>query len=133
MSWSLRKLALGACDRELELLRSHPKDERGSVREIGLWSTMDGTLHFLELSPMLSWELPHSFKWSFSGRSGSPEMDSFGDPKWSHSGTRNGPVWGPGMIPFEDSKLTYLGTDWGTENSDWDRNEFVFGRSNEPR
>ena len=36
--YTLRKLALGACDRELELLRSHPKDERGSVREIGLCS-----------------------------------------------------------------------------------------------
>ena len=33
--FTLRKLALRRC--ELELLRSHPKDERGSVREIGLW------------------------------------------------------------------------------------------------
>ena len=32
-------------------------------------------------------------------------MNSFGDPKWSHLGTRNGPSWGPEMIPFEDSKL----------------------------
>ena len=47
----LRKLALGACDRELELLRSHPKDERGSVREIGLCDRMEPTPHFLELSP----------------------------------------------------------------------------------
>ena len=45
----LRKLALLPC--ELELLRSHPKDERGSVREIGLWTRMSATLHFLELSP----------------------------------------------------------------------------------
>ena len=30
-SWSLRKLALGACRRELELLRSHPKDVMGAL------------------------------------------------------------------------------------------------------
>ena len=45
----LRKLALRLC--ELELLRSHPKDERGSVREIGLCDRMAPTPHFLELSP----------------------------------------------------------------------------------
>ena len=44
----LRKLALQRC--ELELLRSHPKDERGSMREIGLCVRMEPTLHFLELS-----------------------------------------------------------------------------------
>ena len=53
----LRKLALQRC--ELELLRSHPKDERGSVREIGLCVRMGATLHFLELPPTLSWELTH--------------------------------------------------------------------------
>ena len=47
-SKKLRKLALQRC--ELELLRSHPKDERGSVREIGLWSRMFPTPLFLELS-----------------------------------------------------------------------------------
>ena len=125
----LRKLAL--VPSELELLRSHPKDERGSVREIGLWIRMCPTLHFLELSPTLSWEFAHSSKWSFSGRVGSPEMDSFGDPKWLHLGTRNGIIWGSKMIPFEDSELIHFGTDLGTENRDWDRNEFVFGRSNE--
>ena len=52
----LRKLALQRC--ELELLRSHPKDERGSVREIGLWIWIEPNLHFLELSPTLWWELP---------------------------------------------------------------------------
>ena len=51
----LRKLALGACDRELELLRkpSPLGDERGSVREIGLWDRMCPTLHFSRLSPTL--------------------------------------------------------------------------------
>ena len=38
-------------NREPELLRSHPKDERGSVREIGLCVWMGPTLHFSELSP----------------------------------------------------------------------------------
>ena len=52
----LRKLALQRC--ELELLRSHPKDERGSVREIGLCDRLEPNLHFLELSPALWWELP---------------------------------------------------------------------------
>ena len=51
----LGKLALQRC--ELELLRSHPKDERGSVREIGLWNRMCATPHFLELSPALWTEL----------------------------------------------------------------------------
>ena len=102
--------------RELELLRSHPKDERGNVREIGLCHTVFQTLHFLELSPTLSWEFAHSSKWSFSGRLGSPEMDSFGDLKWSHLGTRNAAFWGVEMIRFEDSKLIHFGTDLGTEN-----------------
>ena len=45
----LRKLAL--VPSELELLRSHPKDERGSVGEIGLCS-MDGpNPAFLEAIP----------------------------------------------------------------------------------
>ena len=47
----LRKLAL--VPSELELLRSHPKDERGSVREIGLWLRMDGNLHFSSYPPSL--------------------------------------------------------------------------------
>ena len=54
-------------------------------------------------------------------------MDSFGDPKWSHSGTRNGPIRGPERIPFEESKLIHFGTDLGTENRYWDRNEFILG------
>ena len=57
----------GRFRRELELLRSHPKDERGSVREIGLCAWMFPTLHFSELSPMLWTELTKSSKWSFSG------------------------------------------------------------------
>ena len=96
----LRKLAL--VPSELELLRSHPKDERGSVREIGLCDRMFATLHFLELSPTLSWEFAHSSKWSFSGRLGSPEMDSFGDPKWSHLEPQNEFIWEPEMDPCED-------------------------------
>ena len=98
----LRKLALGACDRELELLRSHPKDERGSVREIGLWDRMFATPHFLELSLMLWTELTYSYKWSFSGRLESPEMESFGDPKWSHLGSENELIWEPEKDPCED-------------------------------
>ena len=47
----LRKLALQRC--ELELLRSHPKDERGSVREIGLWLRMFANLHFSSYPPSL--------------------------------------------------------------------------------
>ena len=72
------------------------------------------TPHFSELSLMVWTELACCPKWSFSGRLGSPEMDSFGDPKWSHLGTRNGPVWGPEIGPIT-----------GTENRYWDRNEFV--------
>ena len=102
-------------------MRSHPKDERGSVREIGLWNRMCATLHFLELSPMLSWELPRSPKWSFSGRLGSPEMDSFGDPKWSHLGTENELVWGLKTDScwggFGDRTLIHFGTEM---NSLWD-------------
>ena len=56
-----------------------------------------------------------------------------GVPKWTHLGTRNGPVWGPEMIPFEDSELTHFGTDLGTENRHWDGNEFILGRSSEMR
>jgi len=48
-SLRLRKLALQRC--ELELLRSHPKDERGSVREKGLCVWMCPTLLFRWLSP----------------------------------------------------------------------------------
>ena len=79
----LRKLALQRC--ELELLRSHPKDERGSVREIGLWDRMGATLHFLELSPLtLWWEWTHCaesalFRISFSKIG--PEMDPKRDRK----------------------------------------------------
>ena len=43
----------GRLRRELELLRSHPKDERGSVREIRLCVRMGPTLHFSRLSPMV--------------------------------------------------------------------------------
>ena len=78
--------------RELELLRSHPKDERGSVREIGLRSTVGPNPHFLELSPTVWPLLTCCTKWSLSGPLGGPEMDSFGDPKWSPLGTRNGPI-----------------------------------------
>ncbi len=60
-------------------------------------------------------------------------MDSFGDPKWSHLGTRNGPIRGPEMIPFEDSELTHFRTDLGPEDRYWDRNEFIFEASNEMR
>merc|ERR1711918_27113 len=50
---------------ELKLLRSHPKDERGSVREIGLCVIRIGpTLHFLELSLTLWWELTRCSEWS---------------------------------------------------------------------
>ena len=100
----------GRLRRELELLRSHPKDERGSVREIGLWNRMRATPHFLELSPTV-WPLLNSWtKWSFSGRLGGPEMDPFGDPKWTHLGSRNGPIWGPKSDSFGDRKVTHLGT-----------------------
>ena len=99
---SLRKLAL--VPSELELLRSHPKDERGSVREIGLPSTMVATLHFLELSLTVWRLLTYCSKWSFSGRLRSPEMESFGDPKWSHLGTENGCSWGPKTDSLGDAE-----------------------------
>ena len=69
---------------------------------------MAPTLHFSKLSFMLSWEFAHSSKWSFSGRLGSPEMDSFGDPKWSHLG--------PEMVSFGDLKWNDFGTDLRTKN-----------------
>ena len=60
-------------------------------------------------------------KWSFSGRLGSPEMDSFGDPKWSHLGTENEPIWGLKMDSCEKRfgvrKLFHFGTEM---NSFWD-------------
>ena len=73
----LRKLALLPC--ELELLRSHPKDERGSVREIGLCARMCPTLHFSELSPTARTELTCCSKWSFSVPLGGPFRTSFGN------------------------------------------------------
>ena len=67
--------------------------------------------------PAFQQAIPHGMlvfacctKWSFSGRLGCPEMDSFGDPKWTHLGTRNGPVWGPKMGPFGDRIVTHFGT-----------------------
>jgi len=71
MFLQLRKLALQHSP--WELFRSHPKDERGSVREIGLWIRIAPTLHFLELSLTLWWELPRSSEWSFSGPFWLPE------------------------------------------------------------
>ena len=120
----------GRLRRELELLRSHPKDERGSVREIGLCLWMATTLHFSRLSPTVWTELTNCPKWSFSGRLGSPEMDSFGNPKWSHLETENELIWEPKMDScedrFGDRKLIH----WGTEMiSFWDdqtRDEMKF-------
>ena len=87
--YPLRKLALQRC--ELELLRSHPKDERGSVREIGLWIWMDPTLHFLELSPILCSFLLCCSECSFSGPFWDPETDRKWVPKWTGKGTENDP------------------------------------------
>ena len=84
----LRKLALAPS--ELELLRSHPKDERGSVREIGLWNRIEATLHFLKLSPRLWWELPRCSEWSFSGPFWDPERERKWVPKWTRKETENG-------------------------------------------
>ena len=42
----------GRLRRELELLRSHPKDERGSVREIGLCDWILANVPFSRLSPI---------------------------------------------------------------------------------
>ena len=64
---------------ELELLRSHPKDERGSVREIGLWILIAPTPHFLELSPTARPLLTCWPKWSFSVPLGGPFRTSFGN------------------------------------------------------
>ena len=89
----LRKLALGR-SRELELLRSHPKDERGSVREIGLWGRMCPTLHFLELSPTLWWELPRCQGCSFSGPFWDPERCRKWIPKWTRKGPKTDPQTG---------------------------------------
>ena len=83
----LRKLALQRC--ELELLRSHPKDERGSVREIGLCDRMSATLHFLELMRLLCWEFDHCPEWSFSGLFWDPKRERKWIPKWTRQGTEN--------------------------------------------
>ena len=40
-------------------------DERGSVREIGLWIRMAATLHFLGLTPTARWLLAYSSMWPF--------------------------------------------------------------------
>ena len=40
-------------------------DERGSVREIGLWIRMCATLHFLGLTPTARWLLANSSMWPF--------------------------------------------------------------------
>ena len=102
LSGSITEPRIGRLRRELELLRSHPKDERGSVREIGLCVWMAATLHFSRLSLTVWTELTHSYKWSFSGRLGSPEMDSFGEPQWFHLGTENEFIWGPKIDLCED-------------------------------
>ena len=103
LNHKLRKLALQRC--ELELLRSHPKDERGSVREIGLWDRMGATLHFLELSPTLWWELTHCSEWSFSGPFWDPERDRKWIPKWTRNGTENGPPKGTLRKDLKDGSL----------------------------
>ena len=89
------KITEARTGRELELLRSHPKDERGSVREIGLCSTVDATPPFLELSPTVWPLLTSCSKWSFSGRLGGPEMDPFGD---------HGPWAGGHNVTFQGNK-----------------------------
>ena len=67
-------------------------------------SLVDPTLHFLELSPKARPLLTNSSKWSFSGRLGSPEMDSFSDLQWSPLGTENGLILGPQMDSFGNPK-----------------------------
>ena len=94
----LRKLAL--VPSELELLRSHPKDERGSVREIWAMCPDGETPAFQQaiphvvvgITPLLKVVIFGSFGESRNGLIWGPEMVPFGDPKWSHSGTRNDPI-----------------------------------------
>ena len=74
----LRKLALQRC--ELELLRSHPKDQRGSVREIGLCDRVRPTLHFLELMRVVFGLLTCCSKWSFSLPFWGPRRERSGEP-----------------------------------------------------
>ena len=49
-------------------MRSHSEDERGSVREIGLWIWMEANVHSSMLS-LMAWKLIHF----------GTNMNSFGD------------------------------------------------------
>ena len=79
------------------------------------------TLHFSRLSRTARWFFACGPKWSFSGRLGSPEMESFGDPKWSHLDTKHEFIRGSKMDScedrFGDRKRIHFGTDM---NSFWD-------------
>ena len=72
----LRKLALQRC--ELELLRSHPKDERGSVREIRPGSRVVPNPSFSWVRPTVCSESPCCLWWSFSGPFWDPERGRSG-------------------------------------------------------
>ena len=61
-----------------------------------------GKAAFQQLSAIITVRLVNCCKWSFSGCLGSPEMDSFGDPKWSHLEPQNEFIWEPEMDPCED-------------------------------
>ena len=69
---------------------SHPKDERGSVREIGLCVWVDPTPHFLELMRVVFGLLISCVKWSFSGPSQVPERERKWVPKWTRKGSAHG-------------------------------------------
>ena len=91
------------------MLRSHPKDERGSVREIGLWFSVPATLHFLELPPTLWAELTHCPRWSFSG--------SFrGVPGWSLGRVSEVPLRAFSKGVWEHSERIFQGSNHSNLN-----------------
>ena len=87
------------------MLRSHPKDERGSVREIRLCVSVPPTLHFLELMRLLCWELTNCSEWSFSSPFWDPEREREWIPKWTRNGTENGPPKGTLRKDLKDGSL----------------------------
>ena len=100
VKYILRKLAL--VPSELELLRSHPKDERGEFE--GGWAACPvwANPHFCELSPKVRWFLISCSDAPFSAPSGDPRGESF----WSHFGDILESILETFWSPFWNGKLT---------------------------
>ena len=98
----LRKLAL--VPSELELLRSHPKDERGEFEGGWAGEPVWANPHFCELSPKVRWFLISCSDAPLSAPSGDPRGESF----WSHFGDILESILETFWTPCWNGKLTCL-------------------------